>query len=328
MKTRRKFLIASCAGLYLVATSLATLAQQGKVWRIGFLGSESASATASRLEALRAGLRDLGYVERRNIVFEYRWAEGKYERLPGLAAELVRLNVDVVVTSGTPGILAAKRATTTIPIVMATSGDAVATGLVASLARPGRNITGSTFFSPELSSKRLELLKEAVPRVTQVAYLMNPDNPVAQANLKAMEITSRILKVGLRQSEARGPNEFENAFAAMAKQHVNALAISQDAMIISNAGLIAGLGAKRKFPSIGPVEFAAAGGLIGYGHDMNVLFRRAAYFVDRIFKGARPADIPIEQPTKFELVVNIKTAKALGITIPQSILVRADKVIE
>jgi len=328
MKTRRKFLISSCAGLFLVATSLAALAQQGKVWRIGFLASESASATASQLEALRAGLRDLGYVERRNIVFEYRWAEWKYEQLSHLAAELVRLNVDVLVTSGTPGVRAAKQATTTIPIVMATSGDAVGAGLVASLARPGGNITGSTFFSPELSSKRLELLKEAVPRVTEVAYFMNPDNPVAEVNLKAMETTRRILKVGLRRSEARAPNEFEGAFAAMAKQHVNALVISQDALIISNYGVIADLAAKRQFPSIGPAEFAAAGGLIGYGHDNNVLFHRAAYFVDKIFKGARPADIPIEQPTKFELVVNMKTAKALGITIPQSILVRADKVIE
>ena len=313
-------------GFTLAPISAKAQPQSGKVYRIGLLGT--ASGQANRVEALRAGLRDLGYVEGRNIVFEYRWAEGKYERLPDLAAELVHLNVDVLVTSGTPGVRAAKQATTTIPIVMAASGDAVATGLVASLARPGGNITGSVFFSPELSSKRLELLKEAVPRVTQVAYLMNPDNPVAQANLKAMEITSRILKVGLRQSEARGPDEFENAFAAMAKQHVDALAISQDAMIISNAGVIGDLAAKRQLPSIGPAEFAAAGGLIGYGHDSIALYRRAAYFVDRIFKGARPADIPIEQPTKFELVLNMKTAKALGITIPQSILVRADKVIE
>ena len=288
----------------------------------------TAGGYASRVEALRAGLRDLGYVEGKNIVIEYRWADGKYDRLPDLAAELVRINVDVLVTSGTPGVRAAKQATTTIPIVMAASGDAVATGLVASLARPGGNITGSAFFSPELSAKRLELLKEAVPRVTQVAYLTSPENPVARANLKAMEITSKVLKVGLRPSEARGPNEFENAFAAMAKQQVNALAVGQDSTINANVGVIADLAARQRLPSIGPVEFAAAGGLIGYGHNSFALFRRAAYFVDRIFKGARPGDLPIEQPTTFELAVNLKTAKALGITIPQSILVRADRVIE
>ena len=328
MRTRREFLIAIGAGLYVAATPWAALAQPGKTWRIGFLGTESAPATASRLEALRAGLRDLGYVEGRNIVFEFRWADGKYDRLPGLAAELVRLNVDVLVTAGTPGVRAAKQATTTIPIVMAASGDAVATGLVASLARPGGNITGSAFFSPELSSKRLELLKEAVPRVTQVAYFMNPGNPVAQANLKAMEITSRVVKVEVRQSEARGPSEFENAFAAMARQHVDALAISQDSMISANVGAIADLAARHRLVSIGPTEFAAAGGLIGYGHSTLALYRRAAYFVDRIFKGAKPADIPIEQPTKFEMVINLKTAKALGIKLPQAILVRADRVIE
>jgi putative ABC transport system substrate-binding protein len=327
VSNRRKLLVAlGASALFAPIVSLAQ--QKGKVWRIGFLGIGTAADYASRMEALRAGLRELGYVEGKNVAIEYRWAEGKSERLPDLAAELARLDLDVLVTSGTPGVRAAKQATKTIPIVMAASGDAVATGLVASLARPGGNITGSTFFSPELSSKRVELLKEAVPHITKLTYLMNLGNPVAGANLKAMEITSKILRIGLQQSEVRGPNEFVSAFAAMTKQHVDALAISQDSMINANVGVIANLAARQRLPSIGPVEFAAAGGLIGYGNDIFATYRRASYFVDKIFKGARPADIPIEQPTKFELVVNMKTAKALGITIPQSILVRADRVIE
>ena len=327
MNNRRKVLLALGAGA-LAAPFGSFAQQQGKVWRVGFLSSENPAAYKTRVEALRAGLRDFGYEEGKNLVIEFRWAEGKSERLPELVADLVRLNVDVIVTAGTLGVRAAKQATTTIPIVMASSGDAVATGLVASLARPGGNITGSAFFSPELSSKRLEMLKEAVPRITKVAYLMNPANPVAQANMKAMEITSRVLKIGLRQSEARGPSEFESAFAALAKQRVDALAVSQDTMIVTNYGAIADLAARHRLPSIGPVEFAEAEGFIGYGHSSLVLFRRSAYFVDKIFKGARPGDIPVELPTTFEMVVNMKTAKALGIKIPNSILARTDKIIE
>ena len=327
MNTRRRLVVALGAG---VLAPLASFAQQqpAKVPRIGFLGSASASGFASRIEALRAGLRDLGYVEGKNIVIEFRWADGKYDRLPELAAELVRLKVDVLVTAGTPGTLALKRATTRIPIVMATSGDAVATGLVASLARPGGNVTGTTIVSPELMVKRLELLKEAFPRTRQVAVLSNPVNPVQGLSVQAMEIAARSLKVGLQKFEARGPNEFESAFSAIAKQRVDAIAIQQDGAFIANAKGIADLAVKHRLPSAGNKEFAEAGGLIGYGVNLLEIDRRAAYFVDRILKGAKPGDLPVERPTKFELVVNLKTAKALGVKIPDSIRLRADKVIE
>lgn len=313
----------------MLGAPLASLAQQqGKVWRIGFLGSTSAAEVSGRLVALRAGLRELGYTEGRNIAIEYRWANDKYDRLPVLAAELVRARVDVILTYGTPGTRAAMRATATIPIVMASRGDAVATGLVASLARPGGNVTGLAFFSPEISAKRLEMLKEAVPRITQVAYLLNPDNNVAAANLAAMEATAKTLKMGLRASEARTPGEFKGAFAAMARKRVDAVSVGQDSMLASNYGAIAALAAKQRLASIGSRDFAVAGGLIGYGHNALDFWRRAAVFLDKIFKGTRPADLPIEQPTKFEMVINMKTAKALGITIPQTVLIRADRVIE
>ena len=328
MTTRRELLIALGAGA--LAAPFASFAQQqpAKVPRIGFLGASSASGIASRLEAFRAGLRDLGYEEGRNIFIDFRWAEGKYERLPGLAAELVRLNVDVLVSQGTPATLAAKRATTTIPIVMPAVGDAIATGIVASLARPGGNITGSTFFGPELNAKRLEFLKEALPRITHVAVLLNPDNPGVRPNLQAMELTAKLLNVRLQRFEVRGRDEFENAFSVMAKRRVEAIAIPEHSIFVANAGLIADLAAKQRLPSAGQKEFAEAGGMIGYGANFLELYRRAGYFVDKILKGAKPGDIPVERPTKFELVINLKTAKALGIKIPQSLLQRADKMIE
>jgi len=328
MNNRRKLVIALGAGA--LAAPLATFAQQkDKVWRIGFLGTATASGFAGRVEALRAGLRDLGYVEGKNIVIEFRWAEGKYERLPELAAELVRLKVDVIVTHGSVGTPAARAATTTIPIVMATSGDAVGSGLVASLARPGGNVTGMASFSPEGVAKRLELLKDAFPRTRQVAFLLNPDNP---GNLKlgfpAIEAAAKSLKLELQQFGVRGPGDIDSSFAAMAKRPVDAVVSADDAVLIANAGAIAKLAAKMRLPSIGSSEFAEAGGLMAYGVNRRETFRRAAYFVDRIFKGAKPADLPVEQATRFETVVNLKTAKALGITIPQSFLLRTDRVIE
>jgi putative ABC transport system substrate-binding protein len=322
-------IIALALGLGLLVAPLAAQAQPAKVARIGFLGSTPASGYASRVEALREGLRDLGYVEGRNIVIEFRWAEGKYDRLPELAAALVRLKVDVIVTSGTPGTRAAKRATATIPIVMAEiGGDPVASGIFASLARPGGNLTGSTFFSPELSAKRLELLKETVPRITQAGVLVNPDNPARRPLIQAVEIRARLLKVGLRQFEARGPNEFGSAFSAMAKSRVDAIVIQEDAMFNVNARAVANLAAKQRLPSAGGKEYAEAGGLMAYGVNFPEMFRRAAYFIDKILKGAKPGDIPVEEPTKFELVINMKTAKALGLTIPTTLLLRADQVIE
>ena len=327
MTTRRELLIALGAGA--LVAPLASIAQQpAKLARIGFLGVESASGYRSQVEALRAGLRDFGYVEGRNVVIEFRWAEGKYDLLPDLASGLMRLKVDVLVTQGTPASLAAKRAITTIPIVMASVGDAIATGLVASLARPGGNITGSTFFVPELNAKRLELLKEILPRITTAAVLLNPSNPVSKPVLQAMEVAAKSLKVGLQKFDVRGPDELGGTFSAMAASRVEAVVIPEHSIYVANAGLIADLAAKRRIPSAGFPAIPEVGGLIGYGANHAELYRRAAYFVDKILKGAKPGELPVEQPTKFELVVNMKTAKALGLKIPQSILVRADKVIE
>jgi putative ABC transport system substrate-binding protein len=303
--------------------------QPGKMARIGFLGSATAAGSAESVKALRAGLRDFGHVEGRNIVIEFRWAEGKYDRLSDLVAELIRLNVDVIVTHGTPGTRTAKQATTTIPIVMAISGDAIATGIVTSLARPEANLTGSTFFLPELNAKRLELLKEACPQVARVAALSNPNNPVSKPIIPAMQAGATPLKLEIIDAaKAQGPSEFDSAFAAMVKSRVDAVVVTKDGEFAASFGAIAALSAANKLASIGAPEYAHAGGLIGYGVNLLGLYRRAAYFVDRILKGAKPADLPIEQPTKFELVVNLKTAKALGLTVPDTVLARADEVIE
>ena len=313
----------------LLAVPLGVEAQQpAKIPRIGFLGLASASSFAKQVEAFRAGLRDLGYLEGKNIVIDYRWAEGKYDRLSDLAGELVRLRVDVLVTPGTPGALAAKRATTTIPIVVATSADAVASGLVESLARPGGNITGSTYFIPELNAKRLEIFKEPFPHTSRMAVLVNPDNPAMVPIIQAMEVTARSLKMGLQQFPVRGPNEFDGAFSAMIKSRVDAVTIIEEPMFQANAGGLAGLAMQNRLPSAGFKEFAEAGGLLGYGVDILGLFRRAAYFVDRVLKGVPPADLPVERPTKFEAVINLKTATALGLTIAPSVLGRADRIIE
>ena len=303
-------------------------AQPAKVVRIGFLGPTSAASNVGRMEALRAGLRDLGYLEGKNLVIESRWAEGKFDRLPELAAELVRLNVDVILTAGTPGIRAAKNATTTIPVVMVTSGDPVGFGFVASLARPGGNITGSSTFSPELSAKRLELLKETLPRTQLVAVLFNPDNSINDRNLPAMEQTAKLLKIRLQRFEVRGAEEFKNAFSEMTKQRADAVALPEDDFLNANQNGIAELAAKQRLPSIGREVFAEAGGLIGYGVNFVELYRRAPIFVDKILKGAKPADIPVEQPMKFEFFINLKTSKQIGLTIPPNVLVRADKVIK
>jgi len=324
----RRAFIGRVAGGVLAAPLAAFAQQAGKIARIGFLGATSASGYAKQLDGFRLGLRDFGYMEGKNIVLEYRWAEGNYAQLAELAAELVHSKVDVIVTHGTPGTRAAKGATTTIPIVMAISGDAVATGLVVSLPRPGGNITGSTFFGPELSAKQIELLKEILPRITRVAVLVNPDNPVIGPMSKAMEITTKSLNLGLQQFAVRGPNEFENAFSAMVQKSVEAVAIQEDGMLNANVRRAGDLAMRKRLPLIGNTEVPRAGGVLGYGVNFPEVFRSAAYFVDNILKGAKPADLPVQQPTKFELVINLKTAKALGITIPQSLLSRADEVIQ
>jgi len=324
----RRAFITMVGGSVLAAQLPDHTQQTAKVPLIGFLGLASASSSARQLESFRAGLRDLGYREGQNVVIDYRWADGEYERLSDLANELVRLRVDILVTHGTPGALAAKRATATIPIVVATSADAIALGLVESLARPGGNVTGSTFLVPEVNAKRLQMFKEPFPRTGHMAVLVNPNNPAMGPIIQAMKRTAKSLKMELQQFPVRGPNEFAAAFSSMTSSRVDAVAIIEEPMFQANAGVLAGLAMQKRLPSAGFKEFAEAGGLLGYGADIIRLFRRAAYFVDRILKGAKPAELPIEQPTKFELVINLKTAKALGLTIPPLVLGRADQVIE
>lgn len=296
--------------------------------RLGYLGSETASAQAKLLEALRAGLRDLGYVEGRNLVIESRWADGNYDRLPELAADLVRLKVDVLVAEGIKAGLAAKRATTTIPIVLPATADAIASGLVSSLARPGGNITGAMVFGPELAVKQLDLLREAVPRITKVAFLGNPANPNFEPTLKSLEIAAKALKLQVRAFEVRALGELESAFAAMARRQFRAVVVQGDTLFSSHLKAVALPAAARRVALAGRVEFAEAGGLIGYGANSLELYRRAASTVDKILKGARAGDLPIERATTFEFVVNLKTARALGLKLPASVLARADRVIE
>lgn len=324
---RREFV--TLLGATVVAWPLASFAQQqGKVPRIGFLISETLSGQASRIEALRAGLRELGYVEGKSIVIEFRPADGNYDRLPELAAELVRLKVDVLVAFGGKAVLAAKGATTTIPIVVPSSGDPVLMGIVNSLSRPGGNVTGSAMFGPEISAKWLELMKEAAPRVARVAVLVNPINPSSRLTLEAMLATAKSLKLELRSFEVRSSEEFNGAFAAMAKGRIDALWVSGDTLFQAHWREIANLALKQRLPSVSRKEFSEAGGLIGYSQDDAERYRRGAYFVDRILKGAKPSDLPVERPTKLDLVINLRTAKTLGLKIAPSLLLRADRVIE
>jgi putative tryptophan/tyrosine transport system substrate-binding protein len=301
---------------------------QGSPHRIGFLGLISPSSHASRVAALRAGLRDLGWVEGQNILIEFRWAEGNYDRLPALAEELVRLNVDVLVTHGAAGALAAKNASSTVPIVITAVGDMLALGLVSSLSRPGGNITGSSLFVAEHTAKRLELIKEAVPSLTKVAVLLNPANAATQFVLSETEGVAKASNVELRAFEARQPSDFERVFAAMANQQIDALVIHEDTMLNANASALAVFAAVRRLPSCGFPEFVRSGGLLAYGINFAHMDYRAAAFVDKILKGAKPGDLPVERSTKFNVIVNLQTAKALGITLPTSILLRADEVIE
>jgi putative ABC transport system substrate-binding protein len=325
---KRRHFIKLVGGMAMACPFVLHAQPLARVARIGFLGSASASGSAKSVEALRTGLRDLGYVEGKNIVIEFRWAEGRYDRLSALVTDLIRLKVDLIVTHGTPGTRAAKKATSTIPIVMAISGDAIATGLVTSLARPEANVTGSTFFIPQLNAKRLELVKEVCPYVARVAALSNPNNPVSKPIIPAMQAAATPLKLDFDIAEAQGPGEFDRAFASMAKRGVDAVVITEDGEFAASFGAIAALALANKLASIGAQEYAKAGGLIGYGVDLLGLYRRAAYFIDKILKGSRPADLPIEQPTRFELVINIKTAKTLGLEIAPAMLARADEAIE
>jgi len=323
----RRTFISVIAGGLLAGPFVAEAQQAGRVYRVGLLGLASGSDFPV-LAALRQGLRDLGYEEGKNLVIEYRTAEGKYDRLPGLAVELVRLKVDVLVAYGTPGALAAKQATTTIPVVVASIGDAVAAGVVPSLARPGGNITGSQYQYPEVMGKRIEMLMEATSHLARVAVLFNPGNLSIRPALKTMEETARYLKVELQLIEARGPHDFDGALDAMAERRSQAFILADDPFLRSHVGIIAQLAAKQGLPSVGDREYAEAGGLLGYAVNRPEVLRRAAVFIDKILKGAKPADLPVEQVGRFELVINLKTAKALGLTIPPSLLLRADEVIQ
>ena len=332
----RRIVLAVALAFSVLLAPLAADAQQaaGKVYRIGFLsvlGAPTPSTPAGVLEAFRQGLRELGWVEGQNIVIDYRFAEGRFDRLPDLAAELVRLKVDIIVAVATQGVAAAKNATETIPIVMISgSADPVGLGFIASLARPGGNVTGLSYsVGPEILGKGLELLMEIVPKVRRVAILSNPASPVQPLFIREVKVAARSLGVQLQLLEARGPNEFDGAFAAMAKERVGALLVVADSIFILHRTRLADLAARSRLPAAyGGRENVEAGGLMSYGPSVRDLFRRAATFVDKILKGAKPADLPVEQPTKFELVINLKTAKALGLTIPPSVLIRADEVIQ
>jgi putative ABC transport system substrate-binding protein len=325
LASRRVFLATMSCGLL---APFAAQAQAVKVWRIGYLDQGSADGNKPYVEAFREGLRDLGWVEGKNIVMEVRFAEGKYERLPALAAELVRLKVDLIVTSGTPAALAAKRATTTIPIVIGFAADPVGSGIVRSLARPGGNITGWTHQGLELRVKYLELLKEAVPRATRFGVLWNPTNPVHQSSMKVIEAAAQRLKVELYLMGVQDSKELEGAFTTLAEKRAEALIVYPDGLFLDQKALIVSLAARRRLPAMyGIREYVEAGGLMAYGTNLLQMYRRGASFVDKILKGAKPGDLPVEQPTKFELVINLKTAKALGLTISQSVLGRADEVI-
>jgi len=326
---RRAFLATLGGGL--LAAPLAAGAQPaGKLWRIGYLDQGSTAGSRPYVDGLRRGLRDLGWIEGRNIAVEPRFAEGKTDQLPTLAAELVRLKVDLIVTSSTPAALAAKRATTTIPIVIGFAADPVGSGIVASLARPGGNITGWTHSGLELRAKYLELLKEAVPEATRIGVLWNPSNQAHQPSLKGIESAAQRLKVELHLAGAQDPKELERAVSALVEKGVQALVVFPDGMFQAQTPVIIALAARRRLPTMyGLREYAEGGGLMAYGTNLAEMHRQlSAALVDKILRGAKPADLPVAQPTNFELWINLKTAKALGLTIPPSLLQRADQVIE
>ncbi|MBI2750152.1 MAG: ABC transporter substrate-binding protein [Burkholderiales bacterium] len=324
---RRRFLVAMGTGA--IGISQQAFAQKrGKVYRIGFLVPDSVNpALDPFLRAMLEGLRRYGYEERKNIELDFRSADGNYEHLPRLAAELIDRRPDVLASVGTPGVMALKNATRAIPIVMVASGDAVATGLIAGLAKPGGNITGSTFFGKELMLKRLQLLKDAVPGVRRVALLVNPDNQTTESNVRAIIEAEKPLNIELLRIDVRRGSDVVPAFQTMRNKKASAVALSEDAVLYGSAKAIAELALDQRLPAVGFTDFADNGGLLGYGASFLEMFRRAGYFIDRLLRGEKPANIPVERPTTFDLVVNLETARALGVKLPQSILVRADKVV-
>ena len=326
MIARREFI--TLLGGATAAWPIAARAQQaGKIYKIGYLSPSLPSPVIRR--PLFETLRELGWIEGKNITFEYRYAEDRLERLPELAAELVRLNVDIIVAVGTLGPLAAKAATSTIPIVMTASGDPLGSGLVTGLAHPGGNVTGMSLMVPDLGGKRLELLKELLPQLSRLAVLWNAANPYPAIVFKETQTAGRILGIEVQSLEVRSPDDLDDAFAMARQQRPDALITVEDPLTMAYRKRIADFALADQLPSLhGMTEFVAAGGLISYGANLADLYRRAAGYVDKLLKGAKPADLPVQQPTKFELMINLKTAKVLGLEIPATLLARADEVIE
>jgi putative ABC transport system substrate-binding protein len=323
-----KILVSLLATVLLTTAPPADAQQPKKIPRIGFLGTASASVVADRVEAFREGLRKLGYLEGKNIVIEYRFGEGKSNEVTSLAVELVRSEVDVIVTAGPAATRSAKEATITIPIVIGNEGDPVGSGFVASLARPGGNITGLSNFAPEISGKQLEIVKDIVPKLSRIAVFGTSSNPGNAQALKEIELAAGVLSVQVQYLEVRVPKDIEIAFRSASKGHVNAVLALQNPVITFDRREVVKLAVKNRIPAIyHSIEFVDEGGLMTYSVSITDLFRRAATYVDKILKGAKPADLPVEQPIKFEFIINLKAAKQIGLTIPPNVLARADKVI-
>jgi putative ABC transport system substrate-binding protein len=326
--SRKLFCLAPCALLFALCSSVEAQ-QSGKVARIGFLSASSPSSISVRIQAFRQGLRELGYVEGENIIIEWRYAEGKVERLRDLAVELVRLKVNAIVASGPTPIPPAKEATKTIPIIMTFDSDPVGNGFVVSLARPGRNITGLSTLAPEISGKQLELLKEILPKLSRVAVLGYSARPGNAQALKETELAAKALGVQLQYLDVLDPKDLETAFRTASQGHADAVLVLPSNVTTSHRIQFADLAVKSRLPAIYPMsESVEDGGLMSYGTNVADLYKRAATYVDKILKGAKPADLPVEQPVKFELIINLKTAKQIGLTIPPNVLARADKVIK
>ena len=328
MIDRRTFIVSVVGGI-LTASRAAEAQQAGKVYRIGYLSAPTRASVERGLQAFLQTLRELGWIEGKNLIIEYRWADGNIERLPSLAAELVAQKVDLIVAPAGTAALAAKKATSSIPIVMIFPADPVGLGLVASVRRPGGNVTGTTSTpSSEIFGKQLQILKEAVPRATRVALLVNPVDLAFGSQVREVETAGQSIGIRIQRVEAHGPEEFERAFAAMTREHAEALLVANDTTFLVNRARVAELALKSRLPTMNFYrEMVEAGGFMAYAVNMAGFTPRAAVYVDKILKGAKPEDLPVEQPTKFELVVNMKTAKALGITVPPSVLARADEVI-
>jgi len=324
----KKIAVFVFAAAILVSVHLADAQQTKKVPRIGFLGNSTAALEVNLVGPFRDGLRDLGYVEGQNILIEYRWAEGKYERFPALIAELIASKVDVIVTAGTPATQAYQKARTSIPLVMVAVGDPVGTGIVTSLNRPGGNITGLTSISPELEGKRIELLREVIPKLSHIAVMWNPRNAYHATENKEVETAAAALRMKVLYLGVEAQEQIGNAFAQILKERPGALLVLADRVFLHNRALIMDFAAKHRLPGIyAYLELVEAGGLMSYGPSYADMHRRAATYVDKILKGAKPADLPVERPMKFELVVNLKAAKQIGLTIPPNVLARADRVI-